>query len=96
MKRGEHIMNSRFQAVILGVTLAAFAALPGCAGHKELKAPCSASTETMFSSSAFATDLTACGPMVRQSSVTLISRDATARGNPSAANSGRAGGVTVL
>ncbi|SCB40518.1 hypothetical protein [Rhizobium hainanense] len=89
-------MKDGLQVAILGVALAAFAALPGCASHKELKAPCSASAGSMFSSSAFATDLTACGPMVRQNSVTLISRDASGRGDPSAANGGRAGGVTVL
>ncbi|OEC93603.1 hypothetical protein [Rhizobium sp. YK2] len=65
MKRG-------LRVVIFGMGLAAFAALPGCAGHKELKAPCSASAGSIFSSSAFATDLTACGPMVRQNSVTVF------------------------
>lgn len=89
-------MKRRLRVLVLGVAMAAFAALPGCASHKELKAPCSASGGSIISSSAFATDLTACGPMVRQNSVTLISRDATARDDPSAANGGRAGGVTVL
>ncbi len=65
-------MMDSLRVIILGVTLAAFAALPGCASHKELKAPCSASAGSMFSSSAFATDLTACGPMVRQGGVTVF------------------------
>ncbi len=65
-------MKSRVRAVILGGAMAAFAALPGCASHKELKAPCTASAGSIISSSAFATDLSACGPMVRQNSVTVL------------------------
>ncbi|WP_349963400.1 hypothetical protein [Rhizobium sp. ZPR3] len=65
-------MKGRLRVIVLGMGMAAFAALPGCAGHKELKAPCSAAAGSIFSSSAFATDLTACGPMVRQNGVTVL------------------------
>lgn len=81
-------MKGRLRVVMLGVAMAAFAALPGCASHKDLKAPCSASAGSMFSSSAFATDVTTCGPMVRQNSVTLIRSIPTDQGDRA--------GVTVL
>jgi len=46
----------------------------GCAGHKDLRAPC-AVTEgamtTFFSSFAFASDVS-CGPLVRQSGVSMF------------------------
>ncbi|MDR6100494.1 hypothetical protein QE369_000672 [Agrobacterium larrymoorei] len=44
----------------------------GCAGHKELKAPCGAD-ETAFvpSSSAYAAS-TPCGPLIRQSGVSVF------------------------
>lgn len=83
-------MTTPFRVLLLAVTIAAFAALPGCASHKELKAPCSAQTSSFFSSQAYAgTNSDSCGSMVRQlsvivnddRSVTLSSRDATARGD---------------
>ncbi|NTG30101.1 hypothetical protein G6L08_23425 [Agrobacterium rhizogenes] len=55
---------------LLALVVAAFAALPGCAGHKELKAPCSAAISSVFSSRAYAGGVNdRCGPMVRQLSV---------------------------
>lgn len=66
-------MTESFRVLFLAVTIAAFAALPGCAGHKELKAPCSVQTSTLFSSQAFAGESEgACGPMVRQQAVTIL------------------------
>ncbi|WP_180227309.1 hypothetical protein [Rhizobium rhizogenes] len=57
----------------LALAIAAFAALPGCAGHKELKAPCSAETSSVFSSQAYAGGIDdRCGPMVRQKAVTIL------------------------
>jgi hypothetical protein len=54
----------------LALAVAAFAALPGCAGHKELKAPCSVGIRSIFSSQAYASGVAdRCGPMVRQLSV---------------------------
>ena len=75
-------MTTPFRVLLLAVTIAAFAALPGCASHKELKAPCSAEMSSVFSSKAYARSLNdRCGPMVRQLSVIV--------------NDGR-GGVTIL
>lgn len=57
----------------LALAVATFAALPGCAGHKELKAPCSAETSSFFSSQAYASGVNdGCGPMVRQQAVTIF------------------------
>ncbi|WP_234906688.1 hypothetical protein [Rhizobium rhizogenes] len=57
----------------LALAVAAFAALPGCAGHKELKAPCSAGVSSVFSSKAYASGVNdRCGPMVHQQSVTIF------------------------
>lgn len=57
----------------LALVVAAFAALPGCAGHKELKAPCSAGISSVFSSQAYASGVNdRCGPMVRQGAVTIL------------------------
>ncbi|NTF59348.1 hypothetical protein G6L00_32150 [Agrobacterium rhizogenes] len=57
----------------LALVIAAFAALPGCASHKELKAPCSARISSVFSSQAYAGGITdRCGPMVRQKAVTIL------------------------
>lgn len=56
-------------ALALGALLAT---VSGCAGHKELKAPCSAQMRpSFFSSAAYATE-TDCGPLIRQDSVTLF------------------------
>ena len=56
-------------ALALGALLAT---VSGCAGHKELKAPCSADTHaSFFSSAAYATEAD-CGPLIRQDSVTLF------------------------
>ncbi|MGO4569450.1 hypothetical protein AB4Z52_31490 [Rhizobium sp. 2YAF20] len=57
----------------LALVVAAFAALPGCAGHKELKAPCSVETSSFFSSQAYASGVNEnCGPMVHQQAVTIL------------------------
>lgn len=49
------------------------AALSGCAGHRELKAPCAAGLRNAFSSAAYAAGTASpCGPLVRQQSVTLL------------------------
>jgi hypothetical protein len=51
---------------------ALLATVSGCAGHKELKAPCSAENNAgFFSSVAYATDAD-CGPMIRQDGVTIF------------------------
>lgn len=51
---------------------AILATISGCAGHKELKAPCSAQNNTgFFSSAAYAAD-TDCGPLVLQDGVTMF------------------------
>lgn len=58
---------------IIAVAIA-IAALSACAGHKELKAPCAndgATVSALFSSIAFASDVS-CGPMVRQDGVTVL------------------------
>lgn len=53
------------------------AALSGCAGHKELTAPCAnkdvaqAATNTLFSSVAYAAGAP-CGPLVRQAGVSVF------------------------
>ncbi|WP_037155802.1 hypothetical protein [Rhizobium freirei] len=55
--------------LVLGALLAAAS---GCAGHKELKAPCSAqNTASFFSSAAYAAE-THCGPLIRQNGVTMF------------------------
>jgi len=54
--------------LVLGVLLAT---VSGCAGHKELKAPCSAEIKAGFFSAAFATDAD-CGPLIRQDGVTTF------------------------
>lgn len=55
--------------LILGALIAA---LSGCAGHKELKAPCRAESRmSIFSSAAIAADL-GCGPLVRQDGVSVF------------------------
>jgi hypothetical protein len=47
-------------------------AVSGCAGHKELKAPCAAEkSASLFSSAAFATEA-ACGPLIRQDGVSMF------------------------
>ncbi|NTG38895.1 hypothetical protein G6K91_32035 [Agrobacterium rhizogenes] len=62
-----------FRVPFLALVVAAFAALPGCAGHKELKAPCSAETSSVFFSPAYASGVNdRCGPMVRQEAVTIL------------------------
>lgn len=44
----------------------------GCAGHKELKAPCSAQNHPgLFASIAFAAE-TDCGPLIRQNGVSIF------------------------
>ncbi len=46
----------------------------GCAGHKDLRAPCAATDgaiTSLFSSLAFASDVS-CGPLVRQSGVSVF------------------------
>ncbi|MCD2174946.1 hypothetical protein [Rhizobium sp. C4] len=46
----------------------------GCAGHKDLRAPCATPESAMtslFSSSAFASSVS-CGPLVRQSGVSMF------------------------
>lgn len=55
-------LSTKF-AVVLAVG-AALLVLPACAGHKELKAPCSASLvpSSIWSSAAFADS--GCGPML--------------------------------
>jgi hypothetical protein len=66
-------MTRMLRVLFLALAVAAFAALPGCASHKELKAPCSAEIGSMFSSQAYASDIgNRCGPMVRQQSVTVF------------------------
>ena len=46
--------------------------ISGCAGHKELKAPCAAQNNaSFFSSVAFAAE-TACGPLIRQDGVSMF------------------------
>lgn len=51
---------------------ALLATVSGCAGHKELKAPCSAENNaSFFSSVAFAAE-TDCGPLIRQDGVTMF------------------------
>jgi hypothetical protein len=55
--------------IALGALLAT---VSGCAGHKELKAPCSAQNNaTLFSSAAFATEAD-CGPLIRQDGVSMF------------------------
>ena len=62
-----------FKVPFLALAVATFAALPGCAGHKELKAPCSPQTSSVFSSQAYASgNNDSCGPMVRQDAVTIL------------------------
>lgn len=79
-----------FKVPFLALAVAAFAALPGCAGHKELKAPCSAGLSSVFSSQAYASGaIDRCGPMVRQLSV--IGND-----DPSVTAYGDRDGVTIL
>ena len=57
----------------LVLALGAFlAAASGCAGHKELKAPCAADkSASFFSSVAFATGAD-CGPLIRQDGVSVF------------------------
>lgn len=51
---------------------AILATISGCAGHRELKAPCSAeNSPSLFSSAAFAAE-TDCGPLVRQDGVSMF------------------------
>ncbi|UWU26031.1 hypothetical protein N2601_32405 (plasmid) [Rhizobium sp. CB3060] len=51
---------------------ALLASVSGCAGHKELKAPCSAQlSPSFFSSAAYAAE-TDCGPLIRQDGVTMF------------------------
>ncbi|MBO9101984.1 MULTISPECIES: hypothetical protein [unclassified Rhizobium] len=58
------------QTVCLALVVATFTALPGCAGHKELKAPCSAGIGSILFSQAYAGGIDDhCGPMVRQRGV---------------------------
>ncbi|NTG05117.1 hypothetical protein G6L30_33920 [Agrobacterium rhizogenes] len=67
------LMMHVFRVSFLALAVAALAALPGCAGHKELKAPCSAGISSVFSSQAYAGGVTdRCGPMVHQQSVTIF------------------------
>ncbi len=67
------LMMRIFRIPFLALVVAAFAALPGCAGHKELKAPCSAGLGSVFSSQAYASGVNdRCGPMVRQEAVTIF------------------------
>ncbi|NTI46137.1 hypothetical protein G6M06_32490 [Agrobacterium rhizogenes] len=67
------LMMRVFKVPFLALAVAAFAALPGCAGHKELKAPCSAGISSVFSSQAYASGIgDRCGPMVRQEAVTIF------------------------
>jgi hypothetical protein len=51
---------------------ALLATVSGCAGHNELKAPCSARDNTSFFSSAAYAAETDCGPLVRQNGVTIF------------------------
>lgn len=44
----------------------------GCAGHKELKAPCASEKATALLSSVAFADETSCGPMVRQTGVSVF------------------------
>ncbi|NTG77900.1 hypothetical protein G6M02_31675 [Agrobacterium rhizogenes] len=66
-------MMQMLKVPFLALAVAAFAALPGCASHKELKAPCSAGISSVFSSQAYASGIgDRCGPMVRQEAVTIF------------------------
>lgn len=56
-------------ALALGTLLVA---ISGCAGHKELKAPCSPQNNTSFFSSAAYAAETDCGPLIRQDGVTTF------------------------
>ncbi|WP_205587543.1 hypothetical protein [Rhizobium jaguaris] len=82
-------MMQALRILSLALVVAAFAGLPGCASHKELKAPCSPET-SFLSTQAYAGGLTdRCGPMVRQLGV--ISSDdpgVTTLGNPRVTNPG--------
>lgn len=79
-----------FRVPLLALVAAIFAALPGCAGHTELKAPCSRETSSVFGSQAHAADnMDRCGPMVRQLSV-IINDDRSVN------TTGDRGGVTVF
>ncbi|API56801.1 hypothetical protein BMW22_35940 (plasmid) [Rhizobium leguminosarum] len=83
-------MIAACRALPLALVLAAFAALPGCAGHKELKAPCSRQSANFLSSDAYAGDgLPSCGPMVRQSNV-------VANDDRSVTTLGDRGGITMF
>ena len=83
-------MTSVLKVLFLALAAAAFAALLGCAGHKELKAPCTAGISSVFSSQAYAGGINdSCGPMVRQLSV--IGND-----DPSVTAYGDRDGVTVF
>ncbi|WFU07334.1 hypothetical protein QA648_36240 (plasmid) [Rhizobium sp. CB3171] len=66
-------MMQAVRTLSLALIVAAFAALPGCASQKELKAPCSAETSMLFSTHAYAGGLSdRCGRMVRQQAVTVF------------------------
>lgn len=54
-------------------TALALTVFSGCAGHKDLTAPCAEhdSAIPLFSAIAFASD-TSCGPMVRQNGVSVF------------------------
>ncbi len=58
---------------ILVLTLGTLlAAASGCAGHKELKAPCAAEKSAgFFSSVAFATEA-GCGPLIHQDGISIF------------------------
>jgi hypothetical protein len=62
-------MHRSVLALALGALLAT---ISGCAGHRELKAPCSAeNSPSLFSSAAFAAEID-CGPLVRQDGVSMF------------------------
>lgn len=66
-------MRSVLKILFLALVATTFAALLGCAGHKELRAPCSAAIRSVFSSQAYAAGINdSCGPMIRQQSVTIF------------------------
>jgi hypothetical protein len=84
------LMMQMLKVPFLALVAAAFAALPGCAGHKELKAPCSVGVSSVFSSQAYASGaIDRCGPMVRQLSV-------IAYGDRSVIVNDDRGGVTIF
>lgn len=67
-------MRAKLRRTVSILAAAAVAVALSACGHRELKAPCadgSPAVSSLFSSIAYASDVT-CGPMVRQSGVTIM------------------------